>query len=49
MMQVKVGGDDGPLMKVAVANRTRRVERPIAWDDRVWLSWDVEAGVLLTE
>jgi putrescine transport system ATP-binding protein len=49
MMQVKVGGDDGPLVRVAVANRTRRVERPIAWDDRVWLSWDVEAGVLLKD
>ncbi len=48
MMQVKVGGDDGPLVKVAVANRTRRVDRPLAWDDDVWLSWDVEAGVLLT-
>jgi putrescine transport system ATP-binding protein len=48
MMQVKVGGDDGPLFKVSVPNRTRRVERPIAWEDRVWLSWDVEAGVLLT-
>ena len=48
MVQVKVGGEDGPLVKVAVANRTRRVERPIAWDDKVWLSWDVEAGVLLT-
>lgn len=47
MLQVKVGGDDGPLFKVSVPNRTRRVERPIAWEDRVWLSWDVEAGVLL--
>ncbi len=47
MMQVKVGGDDGPLVKAAIANRTRRMERPFAWDDMVWLWWDVEAGVLI--
>ncbi|MFN3483752.1 MAG: ABC transporter ATP-binding protein, partial [Rhabdaerophilum calidifontis] len=47
MFQVKVGGEGGPLFKVALANRTRRVERPLAWDDRVWLSWDAEAGILL--
>ncbi len=47
MMQVKVGGDDGPLVKAAIANRSRRMERPFAWDDIVWLWWDVEAGVLI--
>jgi hypothetical protein len=24
------------------------VERPIGWDDRVWLSWAPESGVVLT-
>ncbi len=24
-----------------------RSERPIGWDDRVWLSWDIEAPILL--
>jgi putrescine transport system ATP-binding protein len=47
MVQVMVGGDDGQLLKVALANRTRRIERPFAWEDRVWLSWDVEAGLVL--
>jgi putrescine transport system ATP-binding protein len=45
MLQVRLDG--GRLVKVGLANRTRRVERPIAWEDRVWLSWDVEAGVLI--
>jgi putrescine transport system ATP-binding protein len=45
MLQVRL--DDGKLVKVGLANRTRRVARPIAWEDRVWLSWDVEAGVLI--
>jgi putrescine transport system ATP-binding protein len=35
-------------MKAAVANRTRLIERPIGWDDRVWLSWAPDAGVVLT-
>ncbi|AOO81204.1 ABC transporter ATP-binding protein [Bosea vaviloviae] len=47
MIQVMVGGEGGTLLKVAVANRTRRIERPFAWDDAVWLSWDVEAGLAL--
>jgi putrescine transport system ATP-binding protein len=47
MIQVMIGGEGGQLVKVALANRTRRLARPFAWDDRVWLSWDVEAGVVL--
>jgi len=47
MVQVMVGGDEGKLFKVALTNRTRRIERPFAWEDKVWLSWDVEAGMVL--
>ncbi|CAN7516837.1 ABC transporter ATP-binding protein [Bosea sp. LjRoot237] len=47
MVQVMVGGDEGKLFKVSLTNRTRRIERPFAWEDRVWLSWDVEAGMVL--
>jgi putrescine transport system ATP-binding protein len=47
MVQVKLDGEAGQLVKVALPNRSRRAERPIAWEDRVWLSWDVEAGILL--
>ena len=47
MVQVKLDGEAGQLVKVALPNRSRKTETPIAWDDRVWLSWDVEAGILL--
>jgi putrescine transport system ATP-binding protein len=39
--------DNGLGMRAAVANRTRLIERPIGADDRVWLSWRPEAGVVL--
>jgi putrescine transport system ATP-binding protein len=40
--------DNGFVMKAAVANVTRLVERAIGWDDRVWLSWAPEAATVLT-
>lgn len=47
MIQVMVGGEGSQLLKVALANRTRRLERPFAWEDEVWLSWEIEAGLVL--
>ncbi|AMJ59212.1 ABC transporter ATP-binding protein [Bosea sp. PAMC 26642] len=47
MIQVMVGGVGGLLFKVAIANRTRRIARPFGWEDEVWLSWDVGAGLVL--
>jgi putrescine transport system ATP-binding protein len=44
--QVKT--DKGPVLKASVANMTRLIERPITWDDRVWLSFAPDAGVVLT-
>jgi putrescine transport system ATP-binding protein len=44
----KVTLDSGAEMKAAVANVTRMTERPITWNDRVWLSWAPDAGILLT-
>ncbi len=38
-----------PIMRATIANTTRLVERPIAWNDHVWLSWDKAAGVVLTQ
>ncbi|WP_306026954.1 ABC transporter ATP-binding protein [Stappia sp. MMSF_3263] len=35
-------------VRATVANRSRVVERPMSWDDEVWLSWDADAGVVLT-
>ena len=44
----KVRLDTGAVLKAAVANVTRLVERPIDWDDRVWLTWAPEAAMVLT-
>jgi putrescine transport system ATP-binding protein len=44
----KVRLDTGFVMKAAVANVTRMVERPVGLDTRVWLTWDPEAAVVLT-
>jgi putrescine transport system ATP-binding protein len=38
----------GATIKATVTNATRLVERPITWDDRVWLTWSRDAGVVLT-
>lgn len=39
---------DGRTLRASMANATRTVERPISWDDKVWLSWSRDAGVVLT-
>jgi putrescine transport system ATP-binding protein len=44
----KVELESGFVMKAAAANLTRLIERPIGWDDRVWLTWAADAGVVLT-
>ncbi|HUI98102.1 MAG TPA: ABC transporter ATP-binding protein [Xanthobacteraceae bacterium] len=40
--------DDGAVMTASLANASRLVDRSIAWDDKVWLSWTPDAGVVLT-
>ena len=44
----KVHLDNGVMMKAAAPNTTRLIERPIGFDDRVWLTWAPDAGVVLT-
>ncbi len=39
--------ESGEKVKVTSANRTRLVERPITWEDQVWLSWSPSASVIL--
>jgi putrescine transport system ATP-binding protein len=41
--------DSGKLVRASQLNAARNVERPITWEDRVWLSFAPDAGVLLTE
>ena len=38
----------GRTIKSAVANQTRLVERPIGWEDTVYVSWPDDAGIVLT-
>mgnify|MGYP001408447814 CR=1 FL=1 len=40
--------DSGATIRATVANVDRTVERPIGWEDRVWLSWSRSSGVVLT-
>jgi putrescine transport system ATP-binding protein len=40
--------DTGKLVRASRLNAVRAVERPITWEDRVWLSWAPDAGVVLT-
>jgi putrescine transport system ATP-binding protein len=40
--------DDGAVMTASLANASRLVDRPIGWEDAVWLSWTPDAGVVLT-
>ena len=44
----KVRLDSGLVLKATVANVTRLVDRPIDWDDRVWLTWAPDAAMVLT-
>ena len=41
--------DSGKLVRASVMNAARSIERPIAWEDRVWLSFAPDAGVMLTK
>lgn len=38
---------NGSTMRSTVANTSREVERPIGWDDKVWLTWSPDAGIVL--
>jgi putrescine transport system ATP-binding protein len=39
---------DGSTFRAAQANTHRLVDRPITVDDKVWLTWPVDAGLVLT-
>ena len=39
--------DSGKLVRASLLNASRTVERPISWEDRVWLSFAPDAGVVL--
>ncbi|HYF53014.1 MAG TPA: ABC transporter ATP-binding protein [Salinarimonas sp.] len=41
--------DSGALVRVSRANTSRFVDRPVAWEDRVHVSFAPDAGVILTD
>jgi putrescine transport system ATP-binding protein len=41
--------DSGLMMKATVPNTGRASDRSLAPQDRVWLTWDAQAGVVLTK
>lgn len=43
--RVRLNG--GSIVKATVANLTRIVERPITWEDKVYLTWPADAGIIL--
>ncbi|HRN84328.1 MAG TPA: ABC transporter ATP-binding protein [Hyphomicrobium sp.] len=46
--QYHVELSNGEMVKALRANSASTVERPISWEDRVWLEWPADAGVVLT-
>jgi putrescine transport system ATP-binding protein len=49
MSLYKVRLDSGDMVKAASVNVTRLLERPIGWNERVWLSLAPEAAIVLTD
>ncbi len=39
----------GQNLRATVANTSRLVERPISWEDKVWLSFSPDSGIVLTQ
>ena len=37
----------GVTLRCTQANRLRLIERPVTWEDRVWLTWAPDAAVIL--
>jgi putrescine transport system ATP-binding protein len=35
------------VVRCTQANRARLLERPVTWEDRVWLTWTPDASVIL--
>ena len=40
--------DSGHVVKSAQSNASRLVQRPITWEDKVYLTWPAEAAIVLT-
>lgn len=45
----RIKTDTGMIVQVSDQNRVRSAERSIEWDDVVYLSWDIQSSIVLTE
>ena len=45
LYNVRLGS--GKVVRASLMNAARTVENPITWDDRVWLSFAPDAGIVL--
>lgn len=45
VFHVKIGS--GKVIKVSQMNATRETEEPLAWDDKVWVTFPANAGIVL--
>ena len=45
----RIKTDTGMIVQVSAQNRVRSAERSLEWDDVVYLSWDIQSSVVLTE
>ena len=45
----RIKTDTGMTVQVSAQNRVRSAERSLEWDDEVYLSWDIQSSVVLTE
>ena len=41
--------DNGKVVKASALNAARSVEEPLGYEDRVWVSFDADAGIVLTQ
>ncbi len=40
--------DDGQMVRASMLNATREIDDPLTWEDRAWISFRPNAGVVLT-
>ena len=40
--------DDGQMVRASTMNAARIAEDPLSWNDRAWVSFRPDAGVVLT-
>lgn len=45
----RIKTDTGMIVQASAQNRVRSAERTLEWDDEVYLSWDIQSSVVLTE